>query len=83
VIEIHDREEYGENEKGFLEILSRYYGELLVVEETPTVLEGEWLRTRTVVIQCADENEACAGTNLSSTKHWCSIGTGHQIPNSS
>ena len=33
-------------------------GEILVVEETPTLLEGEWPHTRTVVIRFRDENEA-------------------------
>jgi uncharacterized protein (DUF1330 family) len=31
---------------------------LLVVEETPTLLEGEWPYTRTVMIRFSDENEA-------------------------
>jgi uncharacterized protein (DUF1330 family) len=58
LIEIHDRDEYNKYQAGFREIFSKYNGEILVVEETPTVLEGEWPHTRTVVLRFADENEA-------------------------
>jgi len=58
LIEIHDRDEYRRYQEGFLELLAQYDGEILVVEEAPTVLEGEWPHTRTVVIRFADDNEA-------------------------
>ena len=58
LIEIHDREEYQKYQAGFREVFSNYNAERLVVEEEPTVLEGEWPYTRTVVLQFADENEA-------------------------
>jgi uncharacterized protein (DUF1330 family) len=58
LIKIHDREEYNKYQEGFREIFSQYNGELLVVEETPTLLEGEWPYTRTVMIRFSDENEA-------------------------
>jgi uncharacterized protein (DUF1330 family) len=57
-IEIHEREEYGKYQEGFLEIFSKYNGEVLVVEENHAVIEGEWPFTRTVVIRFPDENEA-------------------------
>ena len=55
---IHDREEFDKYREGFREIFSQYNAEILVVEEAPTVLEGEWPYTRTVVLRFADENEA-------------------------
>jgi uncharacterized protein (DUF1330 family) len=58
LIEIHDRDEYKKYQEGFREIFSQYKGEILAVEEAPTVLEGEWPYTRTVVIRFSDENEA-------------------------
>ena len=58
LIDIHDRDEYNQYQAGFREIFSKYRGEILVVEETPTVLEGEWPYTRTVVLRFADEGEA-------------------------
>lgn len=57
-ITIHDREEYGRYGAGFAETLSGYDGELVVVDEEPTVLEGEWQCTRTVVARFRDEAEA-------------------------
>jgi uncharacterized protein (DUF1330 family) len=58
LIEIHDREEYNKYQAGFREIISQYNAERLVVEEAPTILEGEWPYTRTVVLRFADEDEA-------------------------
>jgi uncharacterized protein (DUF1330 family) len=57
-ISIHDRSEYGKYEAGFLEVFSCYKGELLVVDENPTVVEGGWPCTRTVVIRFPTEEEA-------------------------
>jgi uncharacterized protein (DUF1330 family) len=58
LIEIHDREEYNKYIEGFRAIFSKYNAESLVGDERPTVLEGEWPYTRTVVLRFADENEA-------------------------
>ena len=45
-ISIRDRETYGRYEEGFMEVFSRYEGEVLSVDEAPAVLEGEWQATR-------------------------------------
>lgn len=55
---IHDRAEYEKYVTGFLPIWQRYRGELLAVEESPTVLEGEWKHTRTVLLRFPDAAEA-------------------------
>ena len=39
-IQIKDREIYAKYEEGFMPIFEKYQGELLSVDETPTVLEG-------------------------------------------
>ncbi len=57
-IEIRDREEYGKYESGFIEIFSKYGGEILAVNEAPEVLEGQWPFTRTVVIRFDSKDEA-------------------------
>ncbi len=49
-IEIVDREEYARYEAGFMEIFSRYGGQMLAVDEDVRLLEGEWPATRTVLI---------------------------------
>ena len=50
-IAVSDWEEYGKYQAGFLEIFSRYRGELLAVSDEPRVIEGEWPHPRLVVIE--------------------------------
>ena len=57
-ISITDRAEYARYEAGFLAIWQKYRGELLAVDEQPTVLEGEWGHTRTVLLRFPDAAEA-------------------------
>ncbi len=57
-IEIHDRDEYGVYEAGFLEIFQRYQGKLLAVDEDQRTLEGDWPYTRTVLVEFPSEEEA-------------------------
>jgi len=55
---ITDRAEYARYEAGFMPIWQQYRGELLAVDEQPTVLEGEWRHTRTVLLRFPDAAEA-------------------------
>jgi uncharacterized protein (DUF1330 family) len=57
-ITIHDREEYGIYEAGFLEVFAQFEGELLAVSEEPTVIEGQWPCTRTVLMRFPSAEEA-------------------------
>jgi len=57
-ITITDRARYGEYEAGFPEVFAKYRGELLAVDESPRLIEGEWPFTRTVLIRFPDEDEA-------------------------
>ena len=50
---IHDRAGYSEYEVGFMDILSKYEGKLLSVDESPEVIEGTWDHTRTVLLEFA------------------------------
>ena len=54
MLNIADRERYGAYQSGFLEIFSQYSGKLLAVDEAPTVKEGNWPYTRTVLIEFPD-----------------------------
>lgn len=54
LITIHDRDGYGTYEQGFMDIFTRYQGKLLSVDEAPTVLEGDWPWTRTVLLEFPD-----------------------------
>ena len=57
-ISIHDRESYGKYEAGFMEIFAPFGGKLLAVEEAPTVLEGDWDCTRTIIAEFPDRDAA-------------------------
>jgi uncharacterized protein (DUF1330 family) len=50
LLDITDREEYGLYGQGFMEIFGKYGGQLLAVDESPTVVEGDWPHTRTVLL---------------------------------
>jgi len=49
-VAIHDREPYGRYAAAFLPVLRQYGGRLLVSEETPEALEGEWDGRKLVLI---------------------------------
>ncbi len=51
LINIHDRTAYSRYEAGFTEIFKLHPGELLSVEESPRVVEGDWPFTRTVLMR--------------------------------
>ena len=57
-IQIKDREVYARYEEGFMSIFEKYEGELLTVDEAPTVLEGSWPETRTVIARFKDKEAA-------------------------
>ena len=57
-ISIHDREEYGLYEAGFMDVFAQFQGELLAVSEDPTVIEGQWPCTRTVLMRFPSAEEA-------------------------
>ncbi len=57
-ITIRDREGYQKYLDGFDEIFGRYKGIVVAVDEHPTVLEGSWPFSRTVLIRFPDEAEA-------------------------
>lgn len=48
-ITINDRDTYAGYEAGFLDIFMKYEGQIVSVDESPRVLEGNWDFTRTVV----------------------------------
>jgi uncharacterized protein (DUF1330 family) len=54
-IKIHDQEEYDKYLAGYDEVFARYQGKVIVVDDDPTILEGEWPYTRTVVIRFPNE----------------------------
>jgi len=59
-INIHDRDQYAHYEAGFGAIFSEFEGRMLAVNESPTVVEGEWPFTRTVIIEFPSQSDARA-----------------------
>ena len=57
LLDITDRQEYGLYGDGFMEIFNKYAGQLLAVDETPTVVEGDWPHTRTVLLSFPSAEE--------------------------
>jgi uncharacterized protein (DUF1330 family) len=54
-LNIRDRGRYSQYVAGFMEILSRYGGRLLSVDESPDLIEGKWDFTRTVLLEFPSE----------------------------
>jgi len=50
-ISIHDQNEYRKYLEKVDDIFSRYKGEYLAVDETPTLLEGAWNYSKSVLIK--------------------------------
>lgn len=56
-IAIHERERYGRYAAAFMPVLKQYGGRLLVSEENPEPLEGDW-DGRKLVLLAFDSREA-------------------------
>ncbi len=54
-LRIHDGAGYDRYLEGFDAVFGRYEGEVVLVDETPAVLEGEWPYTRLVLLRFPDE----------------------------
>lgn len=57
-IAVSDWSEYEKYQAGFMDVFSRYKGEVLAVSDAPVVVEGEWPYTRAVVLRFPDQEEA-------------------------
>lgn len=57
-LSIHDRERYRRYEARFLDVLAKYDGRLLAVDDAPVALEGKWERDRVVLLEFPDADEA-------------------------
>ncbi len=57
---IHDRAGYDRYEENFMEIFEPFGGTMLSIDEDPTVLQGEFDFTRSVLIEFPDADKAMA-----------------------
>lgn len=54
-LRVHDPDRYEHYLDGFDDVFEPFGGEVVLVDESPTVLEGEWPYTRVVLIRFRDE----------------------------
>ena len=59
-VAIHDPERYARYAGAFMPILKQYGGRLLVSEENPEVMEGDWDGRKLVVLSFASREAALA-----------------------
>jgi uncharacterized protein (DUF1330 family) len=52
---IHDRPRYDAYTSAFMPILEQYGGKLLVAQDSPQVMEGEWTGDRVVLLEFSDK----------------------------
>ena len=57
---IYDRAAYDRYEEGFGPIFEKFDGKMLSIDEEPTVLQGEWDYTRSVLIEFPSKESAFA-----------------------
>jgi uncharacterized protein (DUF1330 family) len=62
-VAIHDRAAYDRYASQFMQVLGRYDGRLLVSEERPEAMEGDWDGRKLVVISFADRDAALTWAN--------------------
>lgn len=70
---ITDQDGYGAYRAGFGEVFQQYGGEIVAVSTAPTVLEGEWDATTTVIIRFESRTEALAWYNSDTVDRYTSI----------
>jgi len=54
-VRVYDRGQYEKYLEGFDDIFSRFAGEVVAVDEQPTILEGTWSYSRFVLIRFPSE----------------------------
>jgi uncharacterized protein (DUF1330 family) len=55
LLKIHDRARYERYMAGFMPVLVKYQGRLIVADDAPRVLEGEWDRDKVVLLSFAND----------------------------
>ena len=62
-VTITDRDTYRQYQAGFGAILRQYEGEVVALSTNPTILEGEWPETLTVLLRFASREKALGWYN--------------------
>ncbi len=59
-IRIHDQEEYDKYLKSVDDVFAKFNGKYLAMDEHPSILEGTWNYTKTVLIRFPSEEDLLA-----------------------
>ncbi|WP_412736581.1 DUF1330 domain-containing protein [Krasilnikovia sp. MM14-A1259] len=62
-LSIHDRDGYGRYVAAFMPVLQQYGGRLLVADEQPEIVEGQWDGDKVVVVAFPDRDALIAWAN--------------------
>jgi uncharacterized protein (DUF1330 family) len=57
---INDRDRYTQYEEAFMDVFDNYNGKILAVDEDQEIIEGDYDRTRTVLIEFPSNEDAKA-----------------------
>jgi uncharacterized protein (DUF1330 family) len=57
-IKVHNQEEYRKYESAFIAVSEPFGVKELVATDDLEVLEGEWPRVRTIIMECSSKNRA-------------------------
>jgi uncharacterized protein (DUF1330 family) len=55
-LSIHDRGRYGRYAAAFMPVLTKYCGRLLAANEQPSIVEGQWIGGKVVLIAFPDQD---------------------------
>ena len=72
-VNVTDQDAYGEYRAGFGAVFQQYGGQVVAASSDPTVLEGEWETTTTVLIRFDSRAEALAWYNSDGYQELISI----------
>ena len=62
-LKMTDRAAYDRYQARFFNVFKRFNGRLLVADEQPTLMEGQWERNKVVLMSFPDEAEAMRFSN--------------------
>ena len=67
-LKFNQREIYDRYQSRFFDVFKNFNGKLLVADEHPVLLEGEWPRDKVVIMEFPDANPRCDSMSRRSTR---------------
>ena len=79
-LNVHDRERYDKYSAALLPILAQFGGSVVVADDAPRVIEGEWTGNRVVVLRFLTVTPSEPGAPRPSTRRSCPTATPGRTP---